>query len=72
MVVSGKGRASFLQVFSPREAVHAPVDLPKATQRLTALSRLNGFLIKRTYKVEGGQWQGGKGKVKCKETGGWT
>lgn len=52
--------------------MHAPVDLPKAAQRLTALSRLNGFFIKRTYKVEGGQWQGGKGKVKCKGTGGWT
>lgn len=34
--------------------MHAPVDLPKATQRLTALSRLNGFFIKRTYKVGGG------------------
>lgn len=62
MVVSGKGRARFLQVFSPREAVHAPVDLPKAAQRLTALSRLNGFLIKRTYKVEGGAMAGRKRK----------
>lgn len=44
--------------------MHAPVDLPKATQRLTALSRLNGFFIKRTYEVEGGGGNGREEKEK--------